>query len=222
MAPTTYPPYLREKARQLRRERKLTIDQLAECLALPRTTIYYWVRDLPIPRTQRQKAGQQIGTRASSMRYRHLREVAYADGHESFVSLKRKPTFRDFVVLYIAEGFKRSRNHVSLCNSDPAVVCLAAAWIRRLTSNKVSFSIQYHKDQDPKKLARFWAAELGIEPSTIRPQRKSNSNRMTGRTWRSQYGVLTVRVGDTYLRARLQAWMDCQRKEWLDSVVIGV
>jgi len=49
MAPTTYPPYLREKARQLRRDRKLTIDQLAECLALPRTTIYYWVRDLRIP-----------------------------------------------------------------------------------------------------------------------------------------------------------------------------
>jgi len=50
MAPKTYPPYLREKARSLRRERKLTIDQLAERLALPRTTIYYWVRDLPIPR----------------------------------------------------------------------------------------------------------------------------------------------------------------------------
>jgi hypothetical protein len=48
MAPRTYPPYLREKARTLRRERKLTLDELAECLALPRTTIYYWVRDLPI------------------------------------------------------------------------------------------------------------------------------------------------------------------------------
>jgi excisionase family DNA binding protein len=41
--------YLREKARTLRVERKLSIDELAERLALPRTTIYYWVRDLPIP-----------------------------------------------------------------------------------------------------------------------------------------------------------------------------
>jgi hypothetical protein len=40
-------PCLREKARSMRVERRLTIDELAERLALPRTTIYYWVRDLP-------------------------------------------------------------------------------------------------------------------------------------------------------------------------------
>lgn len=41
--------YIREKARSLRVERQLTIDQLAERLALSRSTVYYWVRDLPIP-----------------------------------------------------------------------------------------------------------------------------------------------------------------------------
>src|SRR6204780_1064845 len=40
--------YLREKARSMRVERQLTIDELAERLALSRSTIYYWVRDLPI------------------------------------------------------------------------------------------------------------------------------------------------------------------------------
>lgn len=45
-----YPSYIREKARQLRIEKKLTIDELAERLALSRSTIYYWVRDIPIPR----------------------------------------------------------------------------------------------------------------------------------------------------------------------------
>jgi transcriptional regulator with XRE-family HTH domain len=45
-----YPAYIREKARELRRKKQLTIDELAERLALPRTTIYYWVRDLPIDR----------------------------------------------------------------------------------------------------------------------------------------------------------------------------
>ena len=33
----------------MRVERQLTIDELAERLALSRSTIYYWVRDLPIP-----------------------------------------------------------------------------------------------------------------------------------------------------------------------------
>jgi len=41
-----YPAYIKEKARQLRTEKKLTIDELVERLAIPRTTIYGWVRDM--------------------------------------------------------------------------------------------------------------------------------------------------------------------------------
>jgi transposase-like protein len=44
----TYPVYVKEKARQLRVDKRLTIDELAERLAIPRTTLYYWVRDLSI------------------------------------------------------------------------------------------------------------------------------------------------------------------------------
>ncbi|HUA73829.1 MAG TPA: hypothetical protein VL988_03650 [Solirubrobacteraceae bacterium] len=37
-------------ARSLRVEQQLTVDELAARLALPRSTIYYWVRDLPLRR----------------------------------------------------------------------------------------------------------------------------------------------------------------------------
>jgi transcriptional regulator with XRE-family HTH domain len=36
-----HPSYLKEKARELRKEKKLTIDELAERLALSRTTVFY-------------------------------------------------------------------------------------------------------------------------------------------------------------------------------------
>ena len=42
-----YPQYLRERARRLRVEKKLSIVEIGERLALPKTTIYYWVKDLP-------------------------------------------------------------------------------------------------------------------------------------------------------------------------------
>jgi transcriptional regulator with XRE-family HTH domain len=45
----TYPPYLREKARELRRERNCTIDEIAERLAIGRTTVFYWVGDMSRP-----------------------------------------------------------------------------------------------------------------------------------------------------------------------------
>jgi hypothetical protein len=76
------------------------------------------------------------------------------------------------------------------------------------------FYIQYHADQDLNELREFWAATLGVDPAPIRLQRKSNSNQMTGRIWRSRYRVMTVRLCETLLRARLQAWMDRLRTEW--------
>jgi hypothetical protein len=210
--------YLREKARAMRIERKLTIDELAERLALSRSTIYYWVRDLPIPGSGSGMGwpadAQRKGTIAMQRKFRLLREEAYQEGLASFETLVVDPTFRDFVCLYIAEGYKRNRNEVSICNSDPSVMRIATRWLGCLTWKRLRFSLQYHADQDPNELREFWGGDLGVEPNAISLQRKSNSKQLAGRQWRSRYGVVAVRVPDTLLRARLQAWMDCLRAEW--------
>jgi hypothetical protein len=205
----------------MRVERQLTIDELAARLALSRSTVYYWVRDLPLTRPPRTNPGQRRGNRRMVAKYRLLREAAYQEGLEMFPRLSRLPTFREFVTLYIAEGSKRCRNRVSLANSDPAVVKFANAWICRFARNPVTYWLQFHADQNLNELARFWAVGLAVGPEAIRLQRKSNSGQLRGRTWRSEHGVLTVSVSDTYFRARLQAWIDCLHREWLDSLPIG-
>jgi hypothetical protein len=209
----THPPYLRAKARRLRVEKRLTLDEIAERLALPKTTVWYWISDLPTP-PRRATPGQALGNVAMQNKYRLLREQAYVAGHAMFPVLMAEPTFRDFVCMYIGEGFKRSRNHVALGNSDPAVIRLANKWIRRFARNPVNYRFQHHADQDPDQLRCFWAHVVGVEPDIVRVQRKSNSGQLGGRSWRSEHGVLTVRVGDTYFRAQLQAWMDRVRGEW--------
>jgi AcrR family transcriptional regulator len=211
----THPAYIRAKARELRIERRLTIDEIAERLALPRTTIFYWVKDLPIARkpvvSSRARA---MATQAMQAKYRLAREAAYAEGRATFASLSTDRSFRDFVCLYLAEGSKRRRNEVQVCNSDPAVVKLCDGWLRRVTCKPLHHSIQYHADQDLDALRGFWAGELDIDPQAIRLQRKSNSNQLAGRTWRSRHGVLAIAVYDTLLRARLGGWMDCLREAW--------
>jgi hypothetical protein len=124
--------------------------------------------------------------------------------------------------MYIGEGYKRSRNTVSLCNSDPRVVRLADYWIRRFAVNRVTYSFQYHADRDPDHLIAFWSFGLDADPKLISPMRKSNSGKLTGRKWRCKYGVMTVCANDTMLRARLQAWMDRRQADWLDSLFLGV
>jgi hypothetical protein len=214
-----YPAYVREKARNLRVEKHLSIDEIAQRLALPKTTIYYWVRDLPLGRPRRPHRNGNPGFRATC---RLRRTAAYALGRLEFARLCRDPTFRDFVCLYIGEGSKRNRNRVAVCNSDPRVILLCTRWIRRFARNPLVFRVQYHADQDLRELQQFWGRQVGVPAEQIGLQRKSNSGRLGGRTWRSRHGVLTVTASDTMFRARLQAWMDCLREQWLDSPPLGV
>ena len=159
--------------------------------------------------------------RENSLRFKRLRDEAYEQGWEEYDELIAQPTFRDFVCMYIGEGSKRSRNVVAICNSNSDVMVLADYWMRRFARNPLRYSVQYHADQDPDDIRRFWGTMLKIDPAEIHLQRKSNSNQLTGRSWRSRWGVLAITAGDTYFRSRLQAWMDRIFEEWLDSAVIG-
>jgi hypothetical protein len=191
----------------------MTLDEIVERLVLPRTTIYEWIKDLPLGKP-RSTAGQVKRVAAMQAKYQRLRDDAYAQGKAEYETLAADPTFRDFVVLYIAEGYKRDRNTVAICNSDGAVMAVAHRWVLRLSSKRLGYAVQYHADQDLDELRSYWGETLGIDGSVITVQRKSNSGRLKGRSWRSQFGVLTVRTGDTYLRARLQAWIDLTKRGW--------
>ena len=163
--------FLREKALTLRLEKQLTIDEIADRLALSRSTIYYWVRDMPIPGSGPgggwPEAARRKGNRAMQANYRALREAAYDEGLRSYgVMAARQPDFRDFVCVYIAEGYKRDRNSVSVCNSDPAVMRLCHRWLLRLAANPLDYRVQHHADQSPSGLIRFWAAEHRFGPNS--------------------------------------------------------
>ncbi|HSD24936.1 MAG TPA: hypothetical protein VLB79_11490, partial [Solirubrobacterales bacterium] len=162
----TYPKYVCEKARQPRREQHLSIDEIAERLALSRTTIYYWVRGVPLGR--RRRDNPHPGARKMLANHRRLREEAYLLGHWEVPRLTVHPTFRDFVALYIAEGSKRNRNTVAICNSDPAVMQIGTLWFRRFSRRPLSFSVQFHADQNLDELTGYWAEALDVSAHEIR------------------------------------------------------
>jgi len=209
-----YPPYLREKAIKLRTEQNYTLEQLIECLQLPKTTIYYWIKDVPIPRTEKQTAAQRQRANANKDRAAAVRHKWYEEGLAEAPSLLNDPTFRDFVVLYMAEGYKRNRNVVNFVNSDAKMMALAHRWMQQFGERKFDYTFQYHADHDVEELKNYWAGIVGINPAIIKPMRKSNSNQLTGRKFRSVYGVFSIRTGDTRFRARLQGWIDYIKAQW--------
>ena len=80
-----HPPYLREKARQLRIERKMSLNEISERLALGKTTVWYWIKDLPHPEVKHRDTPGRVrarakGNRAMQRRYARLRAEAYEQG----------------------------------------------------------------------------------------------------------------------------------------------
>jgi hypothetical protein len=212
--------YLRDMTRLLRVERQLTVDQLAKRLALPRSTIYYWVRDLPLPagRSDAGASAPSARVTADAPQAAPAREEsAYEEGLRSFDDLAVQPTFRDFLSIYILDGYKRDRTRVALANADPAVMRLVNRWIWRLTDKSPSLSVHCHPDQGAGELRRFWSETVGVETDAIRARRAA-AGELTRRTHQwgplPVHGVLTITVDDTLLRARLQAWMRRMRESW--------
>jgi AcrR family transcriptional regulator len=196
----------------------MSLDDITARLNVPRTTVYSWIKDIPIARTEKQHAGQKAGTAAMSAKYAARRLEAYNVAYAQAGELLSDRQIRDFVILYLAEGNRKTRNSVGVGNSNPAIIRFAHLCMRRLSSNPhFYYSFQYHADQDPAELKQFWSACLGIEPQSIKAIPKTNSGHLKGRRFACEYGVFQVQVGDTSFRARLQALMDSVQDQWASA-----
>jgi hypothetical protein len=208
--------YLRRMARLLRVEQRLTVDQLASRLALPRSTVYYWVRDLPLGEREKEgvgvgeRAGAGVGKRAGAI----AGDAAYEDALRSFDDLAAQPTFRDFVCLYIVRGCTRERTRVTLSDSDAAVMRLANRWLLRLSDKSPLLSVRYEPGQSLTELRRFWGGIVGVQARTIRVHDTADLPGDRDAARRARHGVLTVSVEDVLLRTRLQAWICKTRDSW--------
>ncbi|MBF8282869.1 MAG: hypothetical protein HW378_1784, partial [Anaerolineales bacterium] len=209
--------HLRAKAQQLR-QKGATLTEICEQLSLGKSTVYGWIKGIPIPRTARQSEQRRKAAQAIRQKHEALRHQWYDEAYQTAPEVLSDPVMRDFVVLYAAEGFKRDRNRVELCNSNPNIMRVAHRFIGALSRNPhIRYRLQCHVDNDEGELKAYWSQLLGIETQNIKIMRKSNAGEMRGRNWRSLYGVLTIEVGDTRLRCMIQAWMDYLQCEWSRS-----
>lgn len=207
--------HLRRKAIELR-NKGMALGEICERLSLGKTTVYYWIKDIRIGRTENQKLAQKKAAAATRQKHKKLRQAAYDKAYKEAPKLFEDSRFRDFVVCYLCEGDKRNRNRIMLANSDASMIRMAFHFIRKLAGDesRIRFTLQRHADQDESDLIAYWSELLGIDESRIKVTRKSNSGGLTGRTFRSRYGVFSIWLSDTYVRSGMEAWMDYLKERW--------
>lgn len=205
--------HLKRKALELR-GKGMALDDIVLRLALPRTTVFGWIKDVSIERTVKQSLAQQRGSQAGKEKAALKRDAVYQAALLEAPALLQEPKLRDFTVLYLAEGYRRSRHTVSICNSNPRIMALSHEIMLRFATNPLDYSLQYHADHDVDELRLFWGGHMNIDSTRIRPIRKSNSGELSGRQWRSEHGVLAIRAADTFFRCKVQTWMDTVTQSW--------
>jgi transcriptional regulator with XRE-family HTH domain len=211
------PQYIIDKAIELRVKHKMTVPEIAECLGYSKSTVNGWMENYPLEeRTAKQGNAQIAAAKANRENAAKKRQQAYDEAWEQVEDLMKNRHLRDFVCMYIGEGSKRNRNGVEIANSNAKVILLGNRYIKMFMNpaNKIHYSVQIHEDHDEQEIKNYWANLLGIDPDIIAIKRKSNSGQLSGRQFRSQHGVFSVRANDTYFRSRLEAWMEYLLEDW--------
>lgn len=214
--------YLREEACRLRTEERWSLTEITEELKLSKGTIYYWIKDLPLTveeQNQRKLKSQspeaaKKASLAMEAKCRSQREAAYGAGREEFMTLDKDPIFRQFITLYIVEGYKRGRNAVTICNTDPRVIKFTLSWFQRLVKDpsRIRFRLLYYPDHNEKEIAQWWTDYLSINVEEITCALKSTDRSPEYR--RAVHSIFRLHISDTLLRSRLQAWIDLTHAGW--------
>jgi transcriptional regulator with XRE-family HTH domain len=215
-----YPQYIIDKAIELRVKNKLTVPEIAERMGVAKSTVDSWMKDYPLEkRTEKQTKHQKRAAEANRERAAAKRDIAYAEGWEQAPVLFNDVYFRDFINMYLGEGGKKDRSKIVIANSDVTVLQLSHYWMLKFKNpdNAMYYSVQIHEDHDEAEIKEYWAKALSITPEMVNITHKSNSGKLSGRQFRTRYGVFSIQASDTYFHSKMQAWLTYLRKQWVDK-----
>lgn len=220
----------RELAIELRLTHKLGYKAIAEQVKVSKSTLSRWLEDLPLSEgriLELRRAAWSLGE-AKRERFRQTMR-AKRDKREHEIYLKQKKKFAHIsdqsvfiagLMLYAAEGDKKSKADIAFTNTDPVLILFFVRWVTRfLGFPKEKFRIQLHlyENMDVKAEELFWIRQLGLsekqlwksQVNALRP--KSFSYRDT-----SRHGTCKLYVGSVPKKAEIklsiQAFFDTYSK----------
>lgn len=192
------------KALSLRQQGK-SLQEIVDLLGIPKGTVYYWIRETPLSR-QRLPPNITKMVKANKSKWDNLYKSAYDEGLRLYELHKNDKMFNHFVMLFMTEGYRKSKNTVEIVNSSATLIKICSHVMSKFSWD-IKYKLFYHADRDLHKVTNFWAAELDISPQSIKTQVK-NGNGLKGRSAACEYGIMHVYVNDYSARHMLQAWVD--------------
>ncbi len=214
----SYPPEIRERARELRRAGFTYPEIIAELGGdIPQATISNWVSDIELTTEQKVRITQkELDGSAKGRPFAILWNPSQKQKSLEQAATKALPVARRLsshrealhlmaASLYVGEGAKRD-DHLAFANSDPQVI---KTWMALLRNNldvderKFACQLMLSVGMPEQELIEFWSDVTGI---SINRFHKSSIKKNPGRIQRDGYkGVCMVRYYSADLRRYLDA-----------------
>jgi transcriptional regulator with XRE-family HTH domain len=152
-----------EQARILRAQ-NLTLADIASQLDVSKSSVSLWVRDVPFTPSKRRHGAQRRRHPQRVAKLKQIRELDAA-GRDLIGRLDESAFLVAGVALYAGEGAKRDAS-VTFANSDPGMIRLHCAWLRRffeVDEARLRVRVYLHQGLDLEAAEAFWS-ELTAVP----------------------------------------------------------
>jgi len=164
----------KEAAILLRKKGKTYSEIQAKIGPLAKGTLSRWLKPIKLTASQKDRIQKKINDRGALgrqkggwtnhqkriLRINRIQEIA----KEQFLALSKDTIFLSGLVLYLAEGSKKTERF-EFMNSDPCLIKFMIRWLKqfnKITNNSIKARLYIHAIYSDKEHERFWAKFLKI------------------------------------------------------------
>ena len=219
----------RPEARRLRAD-GWSIKEIETHLAVSRSSVSLWVRDVERGREQRERLvervrlGPVVAGERKAARAREVRRAHQAEGRR--LAREADASYAAGCMLYWAEGSK-ARNAVKLTNSDPDLLVYFVRFLRRhfnVANDRLRVYCNLFADHvdAQREIEDFWLDRLALTRASLRATTVNTYSKYSRklRTNKLPYGTTAVVLHDTRIAqtiyGSIQELAGFDRPEWLD------
>ena len=211
---------LKDQALRLRKQGD-SYGDIVKKLGISKSTVSYWLRDVPLTPEQRAKYYtkqiQILSRGPNSQKERRIREIEQItrEAEQEINSPLSFETFRLMgAALYWGEGGKGRMAHIT--NSDPHLIVFSVKWIEsvfKIPPTQLKASLNIYPQQTELHLKRFWSdlTKIPLEnfcKSYIKPPSKNYKKNNL------YYGTIRIYIPKSSdLRHRIFGWIKAATKD---------
>lgn len=215
----------RNKAIELRKN-GVAMGEIAERLGVAKSSVSYWVRDIPLTQTQRNKLNAK-GHSVDAIEKRRISRLRNLQTKRNEIiesakieaeTLSTNPLWCVAVSMYWGEGGK-TQNMARIANSDPAVVTLMMKFFREvclIPEEKFRGHIHTFEHCDVGKTEEYWSVISDIDRKQFFKTYKKQSSASKKKRDTLPYGTFQIYIHDTDFFFRMMGWIEYlkNKKTW--------